>query len=438
MDKKLVLPPIGHRIIKTTAAVFICLMIHMFSGYRGSASTAAVTAVICMQPYDSDSKAYAVDRILGTVIGSAWGFIFLLLIWTFPTLSQYKAAAYFIIAVFVMLAIYCTVLIKKPSTASLVAIVFLGMTVSFPEIGVSFFDALETLVYTVIGTVVAVLVNISHLPRRKHPEKLFFVRTMDVTPDRYVQIPSSVHITLDRLYGEGAKICLVSRWAPAFVISQMGLMDINIPMIVMDGAAMYDPQNNKYLDVAEIPKKNAEKLAEILHGLGTFCSFYTVRDRTLCIYRSGPVNEAEKKEYDKMKRSPYRNYMEGTYHEEDRIAFIRVIDDSAKIDELALRVKDALPTGMFRMELRQEAQFPDYKGLYFYDIAADVDTMKKKVIGLLNDKYETQLQPVDILPKITRYSPEHDAMLLLRRLKNSYEPVDLLSPFRKLARKRSK
>ena len=90
------------------------------------------------------------------------------------------------------------------------------------------------------------------------------------------------------------------------------------------------------------------------------------------------------------------------------------------------------------MELRQEAQFPDYKGLYFYDIAADVDTMKKKVIGLLNDKYETQLQQVDILPKITRYSPEHDAMLLLRRLKNSYEPVDLLSPFRKLAHKRSK
>lgn len=431
MQKKLVLPPIGHRIIKTAVAVFVCLLIHMLSGYRGSASTAAVAAIICMQPYDNDSKAYAIDRVIGTVLGSAWGFIYLLLIWAVPSLAEYMLAAYFIIALFVMLSIYSAVLIKKSSIAAMAAIVFLGMVVSLPEVAVTLRDALETLVYTLIGTAVAVFVNVYHLPRRKHPEKLFFVRTMDITPDRYVQIPSSVHITLDRLYNEGAKICLVSRWAPAFVISQMGLMNINIPMIVMDGAAMYDPQNNKYLEVIEIPPKNADKLGEIIHSFGSFCSFYTIRDRSLCIYRSGQISEAEKAEYEIMKRSPYRNYMDGTYREEDRIAFIRVIDTPEKINNLAYLVKSVLPAGMFRMELRQEAQFPDYRGLYFYDSAATVPAMKKRVLVRMNDVYGTELHPIDIFPKLTRYSPEHDALLLLRRLKNIYEPIDLIAPFRK-------
>ena len=431
MQKKLVLPPIGHRIIKTAIAVFICLAIHMLSGYRGSASTAAVAAIICMQPYVNDTKTYALDRVIGTILGSAWGFTYLLLVRAFPVLSDHMAAAYLIISLFVMLSIYSAVLIKKPTVASLVAIVFLCMVVSFPDVEVSLRDATETLIYTVLGTLVAVLVNVYHLPRRKHPEKLFFVRTMDITPDRYTQIPSSVHITLDRLYSDGAKICLVSRWAPAFVISQMGLMDISIPMIVMDGAAMYDPQNNKYLDVIDIPKENAERLAGIIRGFGTFCSFYTIRDRSLCIYRSGTINEAERKEYDRMKRSPYRNYMDGTYREEDRIAFIRVIDTPERIDELAYLVQSVLPPGMFRVELRQEAQFPDYRGLYFYDTAASVAAMKERVLARMNEEHGTELQPVDILPKLTRYSPEHDAMLLLGRLKNAYEPVDPMALFRK-------
>lgn len=431
MRNKLFLPPIGHRIIKTAIAVFICLVIHMLSGYRGSASQAVVAAIICMQPYANDSKTYALDRVFGTVLGSAWGFAYLLLMRAFPVLSDHIAAAYFVIAFFVMLSIYSTVLIKKPSIASLVSIVFLGMVVSFPDVDVTLRDALETLVYTVLGTAVAVLVNVYHLPRRKHPEKLFFVRTMDITPDRYVQIPSSVHITLDRLYNDGAKICLVSRWAPAFVISQMGLMNINIPMIVMDGAAIYDPQNNKYLEVIEIPKENADRLAGIIQRFGTFCSFYTIHDRSLCIYRSGPISEAERKEYDRMKRSPYRNYMEGTYRDEDRIAFIRVIDTPERINELAYLVQSVLPPGMFRMELRQEAQFPDYRGLYFYDASANVSAMKERVLARMNDEHGTALQPVDILPKLTKYSPEHDAMLLLGRLKNNYEPVDLFAPFRR-------
>ena len=430
--RKIILPPLGHRIIKTAAAVFICLLLHILSGYRGSVASAAVSAIICMQPYATDSRTYAVERIMGTLHGSLWGFAYLLIMPSEPEVSVWMMIiAYTVMALFVMLGMYAAVMMKRSGTAALVAIVFLGMVIDYPFVQTTLYDTLLTFIDTLIGVLVAIGVNVYHLPRRKRPEKLFFVRTMDLVPDRYRQFPSSVHITLDRLYNDGAKICLVSRWAPAFIISQMGLLNVNVPLIVMDGAAMYDIQENKYLEVVDIPHENAARLSEIILGFGSFCSFYTVRERSLCIYRNGPISDAEREEYRKMKRSPYRNYMEGSYTNADRIAFMRVIDTPERIEELKYLIQSVLPPGMFRVEHRQEAQFPDYSGLYFYDPRANVQEMKTRVLKRMEEKDGITLTGMDILPKNSSYSPEHYALILLARLKAEYEPVDLRRLFGK-------
>ena len=46
-------PPLGQRIMKTSLAVFICLMFYWLRGYRGveMPAEACITAIICMQPY---------------------------------------------------------------------------------------------------------------------------------------------------------------------------------------------------------------------------------------------------------------------------------------------------------------------------------------------------------------------------------------------------
>lgn len=430
-NRKITLPPLGNRIIKTAVAVFICLLLHMAVGYRGSVMQSAIAAVICLQPNTTDSRTYAIERIFGTVLGSVWGFAYLFLLILCPRLDDHMIVAYTLMALFVMLALYSAVLLKKSAAAALVAIVFLGTVVSYPDVDATPLQAVGTVLDTMVGTLVAVFVNAAHAPRLKHKERLFFVRTMDLVPDRYTNIPSSVHYMLDKLYNDGARICLISRWAPAFIISQMGLLNVNAPVIVMDGAGLYDIGTNKYLDIVEIPKEHAERLRHIIEGFGSGCSFYTVHDRTLCIYRDGPISKAEAEEYKIMKKSPYRNYLEGNYHDDDKIAFMRVTDTPERIGELEYLVKSVLPGGMFRVENRTEAQFPDYRGLYFYHPDANVPAMKKKVLEMLEKEENTKLEAVDILPKLRKYEPEHDALLLLSRLKNAYEPVSLKAVFKK-------
>lgn len=430
MIHKRLLPPLGQRILKTAAAVFIILIFYMLQGHHGNVGSACVTAILVMQPYMSDTRTFALERISGTLLGALWGLTYLLLmrdlVGLIPGVSAHQSVAYFLMAVFVMLAIYSTVVIKRSSLAALVAIVMLGVVSGYPNVSDPVHQTLYNLADTIVGTIVAIAVNVFRLPRRKRPEYLFFVRTMDLVPDRFRQIPSSVHIALELLLKDGARICLVSRWAPAFIISQMGLLNVKVPMIIMDGAALYDLQENKYLDVIDIPKPDVERLRSILASFHVGCNIYTVNEHTLSIFRDGPISEAEQKEFETMKRSPYRHYLDGIYREEDYVTFLRVNDTEEKIKQLYYELQSVLPAGMFRMEIREDARFPEYLALYFYSPKATQEEMKRRICKIMEQEAKTKLYRIDMLPRTTRYLPEHDAMLLLNRLKNIYEPVTIL------------
>lgn len=420
------LPPLGQRILKTGAAAFVLLLARMLTGYPTDAGSAIVTAIICMQPYSQDTWTNAVERVLGTFLGAVWALAFLLLMRQFPGLGTCQAGVYAIMAFFIILAIYSTVVMKISSTACLTAIVLISTIAAWPNVSEPVQQTVRSLIDTIMGTVAAIGINAFHLPRRKHPERLFFIRSMDLVPDRYRQIPSSVHITLDRLYQDGAKICIVSRWAPAFIISQMGLLHVNAPMIIMDGAALYDIGENKYMDVIPIPRENADRLRNILTGFGAGVNLYAVNEYTMTVCHDGPVNAEEKRERNEMKRSPYRHYADGLPREEDYIAFMRVIGPKAEIEALAYEVAGVLPTGMFRMAVRQDDKYPDASGLYFYDASATPEAMKQRVVKLMSGQAGMPLEPHELFPRTSRYLPEHDAMLLLGRLKNLYEPITLL------------
>ncbi|MGX8706878.1 MAG: aromatic acid exporter family protein, partial [bacterium] len=80
----------GQRIVKTSVAVTLCLIFYMLRGYRGEgmSAEAAITAIICMQPYVHGTAENALSRLSGTIIGAIWGFLFLLVMMLFPWLGH--------------------------------------------------------------------------------------------------------------------------------------------------------------------------------------------------------------------------------------------------------------------------------------------------------------------------------------------------------------
>ena len=131
-----ILPPLGMRIIKTSVAVLLVLLFYWLRGYRGQAmpTEAAITAIICMQPYVRDSRDYAVSRFTGTLIGAAWGLMFLLPFLALPGLGNRLFAVYLLMALGVLASLYTAVLLRRPDSSGLAAIVFLCIVIAFPDI----------------------------------------------------------------------------------------------------------------------------------------------------------------------------------------------------------------------------------------------------------------------------------------------------------------
>ena len=426
--KHIYLPHIGQRLIKTAVAVFICLLIYVLRGYHGLVLHSSIAAIICMQPYVEDSKRIARNRIISTVMGGIWGLLFLLLMEAVPGISSHMVLVYFIMSLGVLLSLYSCVVLKVSASAALAAIVYLCVIITYPVIDDPLRYAFDRTLDTIIGVVVALVVNMIHLPVKKHPEKVFFLQLKDIAVDRYAILPSRVLIELNRLYDAGAKICLETRWAPAFMISQMSAARINMPVIVMDGAALYDMRENIYYELMKIPEEDVRLLRTVLRKLEICVCIFAVRSNTMLIFHDGPLSEGEQRHYEIMHKAPYRNYMDGMYEDDDQVIALRFLVKSEEGDA-AFKMACSLPEirGKFRIEKYRMAKEDGWTGIYFYRADSSLEHMEQKRVEHVHaDSDGAPVVPVHVDPPSEKYDPVHDAPLLLAKISSEYMNVRFL------------
>ena len=416
-------PHIGQRMIKTGVAVFLCLAFYCFLGYRGAdmPTEAAITAIICMQPYVRDSREYALNRLEGTLIGAVWGLLFLLIPVFIPALETHLYLLYAIMAAGVLVCLYTAVAIRKPDVSSLSAIVFICIVIAFPEIEDPLYRAFQRIVGLMIGTVAAVGVNVFRLPRSRDRSRVFFLRAGDLVPDRFAQISPAVLFRLNTLNQDGAKICLISRHAPAFFISQISSLTLNLPMIVMDGAALYDVNENRYVRIEPLPVKSSAQLIARLERMGLSFFLYTVHRNRTCIFHRGALSESEGRLLNQMRRTPYRSYLNEEVYAQEELVYIKLIGEDAAMRALYNRLQTYCQCRGLRASVRPQAGVSGVSGLYIYARKATVPQAEAHLMELL-ERQEPGLRARELFAP-AGYRSEHDAMHLLYRVLNLYEPL---------------
>ena len=414
------IPHIGQRIIKTAIAVYVCFVINILFrdyGINNMSVDAAITAVICMQNTMHDVKRSSLNRILGTFIGAVWGLLFLNILW--KMVDQDYLLCYFIVALGVILAIYSTVVLKKSDAASLSAIVFLCVVGAFTSVEDPVVHAFGRLLDVFIGTSVALLVNLIRFPMKKNNKCVFFVKTRDLGPDSYVKASSAVLYQLRTLYDRGAKLCLISEHAPAFIVHQMISVNPTVPMIVMDGAAIYDSKESEYLYESYLKPENSRMAREALDRIGCNYFTYTIHHNKTCIFHHGDeYNDLEKKVYDRLKKTPYRSYFNEEIFDENEIIYFKMIDNEETIIQLENLLTGMLPPDRFRIVRHKDDTGPKASALYIYDAYATVENAKKKLMSLIPQG--ALLTPVDVsLPGGFRYP--NDALHVLSLVDRRFE-----------------
>lgn len=160
------LKTIGARNLKTSLAVFICIITFELLG-RSSAFFACIAAMMCMQDTVENSYKMGKDRMLGTSIGAIVG-LTLTVAFNILNLNHFLTYA-FLTALGTTLAIYLCILFKCKGAVNSACIVVFAIMTSLKGVG-SYNYAFNRIIDTFIGVIIGILVNRLVYPYKKTKE----------------------------------------------------------------------------------------------------------------------------------------------------------------------------------------------------------------------------------------------------------------------------
>lgn len=326
------MPKIGMRIVKSSIAVFLCFVIYLIRG-DGIPFYSAIAAVLCMQPDVPNSLRVALNRTAGTFIGGLFGMVVMLIEAQFipPELPIFK---YLLISVVIIPLIYVTVLVKKPTAAYITCVVFMSITVSHGLDANPYLFTMNRIIDTLIGIFVSLGVNAFHLPKRRN-EKLLFVSDLSGTlTNKEGKISSYSKIKLNQLIQKGALITVASRRSSASIAPILEGIEFNLPVITLNGAALYDLKAQTYLYCKTMPYPVAKEVLSVFEKYGLNCFVHTIINDVLHIYYGDFTNSAEEKLYHTSKLHPLKNYIYGPLPQEREVVFFRAVDRPDMIQKL--------------------------------------------------------------------------------------------------------
>ena len=160
----------GLRIVKTWIAVTLSMMISYFRPGESLPFYSAIAAIICLKPNFEGTRDVGVNRIIGTMIGGLAGLLYLLIV---PVDYLPMPIELLIIGVIDTLLIWMMAMADRPKAVSIMAIVFLSITINHGNEGnVPFTFAFNRTFDTMIGVITAIVVNWTHFEfKDRHPHK---------------------------------------------------------------------------------------------------------------------------------------------------------------------------------------------------------------------------------------------------------------------------
>ncbi|MCI5668665.1 MAG: HAD hydrolase family protein [Oscillospiraceae bacterium] len=406
------LPPVGNRIIKSAVGVLLCWCVYLLRGRSGIPFYSMLAVLWCIQPHINKTLSMALQRTIGTLIGAVFGLVTIVLeIFVFDIYDQ--PLGFLIVALMIIPVIYTTIIIRHTNASYFSCVVFLSITVNHIMDENPYIFVLNRVLDTFIGIAIGMLVNSARLPRRRIKDVLFTAELDDMLSPISEQITAFSRIEINRMLSEGLKFTLVTMRTPASLMGILSDVNLNLPVVVMNGAALYDFRENSYVKAYIISGESCEKVREMVHAEGMNVFTNALCDESLVIYYDRLENEAERAIFASLKKSPYRNYLNRSPHPEDRVIYLMIVDRTEKISRLYEKLRQS-ETGKLLKMITYPSQ--DYHGFSYIKIY-NRNAGKQHMTEMLCREYGIEKR------QAVEASGSRSINGIARRLKSSFEPL---------------
>lgn len=357
-------PRIGMRIIKSALGVLICFAIYFMRGKQGAPFYSALAVLWCIQNQTKNTVQNALQRTVGTGIGAAYGLIYILIKQRVPQLGD-SFLHYCIISIALIPIIYTTVVIKQKKASYFSCVVFLSIVVNHLMDENPYIFVANRSLDTLIGIFVGLVLN-SVCIHGEYDRDTLFIADVDRAMDGLsTGITPFSQIMIKNMLEKGMLLTFMTLRTPAGFLEGMPDIKPKLPIIAMDGAILYDIKENRYPKVYVISAEHACNIESFIRSRGVNIFTTIILEDVLIIYYDELKNTAEIDIYEKMHKSPYRNYLNKERPKDHPVVYMMCVDETRKIEQLVEDIK--------RSDIYEELKilsYPsdDYKGYSYIKI----------------------------------------------------------------------
>lgn len=422
ITEKKTLPPVGLRMVKSAIAVALCFLISLLRGDSGIVFYSQLAALWCIQIYIKNSFKMATQRTIGTVIGAIYGLIVILIRQEMEQTVGMSEFAYDMLVSFTILVVlYTSILIRKKQSSYFSCVVFLSIVVNHITDQNPYLFVWNRFLDTMIGIIIGIGVNAFQLPKKKKKDILFVSGLDDTLLNEKDNMSDYSRVELNRILDDGALFTISTIRTPASLMEPMRDIKLNLPVIAMDGAVLYDIQNKQYLKAYIISHKRAKELLDVFDTLSIHCFINVIIDDMLVIYYGDISDSIQQKLVNQMRKSPYRNYVQRTLPESEDVVYLMVLDKKERVEMAYQELEKRGYTTEFKVLHYESKDYPGYAYIKIYNRNASKQHMIEYLIqklavhrtvtfGSIPGKYDVVVQT-------------GDSNRVVKMVKKLYEPV---------------
>ena len=329
------LPTIGLRIVKTAVTAFLIMFLFRILHLGRSPFYAMIASILSMQSDLSNSKRTALNRAFGTTVGASFA--------AFLTMLEIRISAFtregflYLVSVIICITaiIYVTVIFHMTTASYISCVVFLSATVvSRGSDGGPFLFVLFRFSDTLFGVFLSYVINWIHIPQKKRTD-ILFTSGLDQILLPGKSTPSAYTIReLNHLIGSGANFTLSTSHTPAAILKAAENLHLQLPVIAMDGAVLYDIGKNQYLLKYMMSRQTVSRIEHILDDKNFHFFENVIVDDVLLIYYQDFKTPQQREYYEKQRISPLHNYMRGKRSEKQHVISFTLLDDTTRLNAL--------------------------------------------------------------------------------------------------------
>lgn len=418
--KNFKLPPIGLRIIKSAIAVFLCYIINLLRFGGGIVFYSQLSALWCMQDYVRETKNNAKQRTIGTMIGAVYGLIVLVIFQKshFENIVATLLNA-FTVSVAIILIIYTTVLINKRNASYFSCVVFLSIVVNHANDINPYVFVLNRVLDTMIGIAIGLGVNTFKLKHKKNLDTLFISGLDDTILNQSNNLTGFSKVELNRMIDDGLNFTISTTRTPASMLDPLKDIHLKLPVIAMDGAALYNISEKRFEKVYLISKEESQTVIDYFAQAKV--PFFTniVIDDTVLIYYQESENEVYNKIVAKLRKSPYRNYINRPAPSDEPVVYFMTIDTSEKIKKLYEDIKKTDIGQKLKITVTASGEYTGFSYLRIYNHNASKENMIDYLLTLINVKEVVTFGT--IVGKYTHLIDPKDSNEVVKIVKHEFE-----------------